>query len=154
MRMLTVILTTATLLASGAAWAANETDWARQIGEYWRVQEIEREQRQASLDELMSTMATEMESIRNAANDQEREALLAAHRSSTHEAMTLMREMGGLHLREVLSDHLGSGGGGKHTAYHEPREHMSDAARLADLENRLDMIQIMLESILEEQANH
>jgi hypothetical protein len=31
---------------------------------------------------------------------------------------------------------------------------MSDAARLADLENRLDMIQIMLESILEEQANH
>jgi hypothetical protein len=150
--MLTVTLTTAALLATGVAWTAQETDPARQIGEYWHAQEVQREQRQARLDELMSTMATEMQSIRNASSDKERRALMAAHRSSMHEALTLIREIGGLHLQDVLSDHVGAGA--KHVAHAQPREHMSDSARLADLENRLDMIQILLESILEEQAKY
>jgi hypothetical protein len=142
------------LLATGAAWTAEETDPARQIGEYWHAQQVQREERQGRLDELMSTMATEMQSIRNAGSDKERQALMTDHRASMHEAMALMREVGGLHLQDVLSDHIGSGAGagGKHAMHAQPREHMSDSSRLADLENRLDMIQIVLESILEEQA--
>ena len=43
-------------------------------------------------------------------------------------------------------------GGSGHIMMSQPRAHMSDAARLSDLETRVDMMQIMLESMLTEDA--
>jgi hypothetical protein len=144
-------------MVSGTAWA-QETDPAKQIAEYWQAEQAQRESRQARLDELMSTMAEEMEAIRGADDPAKRQALMVTHRKNMLEAMQLMRSMGGTHLQEAVADHLGSGVGAggdhNHAAPTRPREHMSDSSRLADLENRVDMMQIMIESIVGEQAKH
>ena len=155
MKMIPIAFATVVLMVSGTAWA-QETDPAKQIAEYWQAEQVQREARQARLDELMSTMAQEMEAIRDAGDPAERQALMVTHRKNMLEAMQLMRNMGGTHLQDVVADHLGSVAGAgsmhDHAVPARPRVHMSDSTRLADLENRVDMMQIMIESIVGEQA--
>lgn len=164
MRTLIVVITTATLLMSGALWS-QETDPAKQIAEQWRAEKVLRAEREARLNELMSIMAEEMEAIHEADDSGRRQQLMAKHRTHMYEAMDLMRDLGGTHMREVTSQHLGPKHGaasGSHMAKggHQsmmssiPREQISDASRLGDLETRVDMMQIMLESILAEQTQH
>jgi hypothetical protein len=146
------------MLAS-TAWG-QETDPAKQIAEQWRVEQAQHDARQARLDELISVMAREMETIRNTEDQSKRQALMATHRNNIREAMDLMREMGGVHMRDVLAEHLGPGAASDANAEHNhtmparPRDHMSDSRRLADLENRVDMLQVMMESAMEAQARN
>ena len=162
MRTLIVVITAATMLTSGAIWS-QETDPARQIAEQWQAEKALRAEREARLNELMSIMAEEMEAIHEAGERGEKQQLMTKHRAHMFEAMELMRELGGAHMREVTAQHMGShhaatGAAHKATGGHQsmmssiPREQFSDASRLGDLETRVDMMQIMLESMLAEQA--
>lgn len=158
MRTLIVIVTATTLLAAGSLWS-QETDPARQIAEAWQAEQDQRAEREQRLNELMTIMTGEMEAIHQANDRGERQQLLAEHREHMHEAMDLMRDLGGTHMREVTRQHLAP-----HSAMHHssgmagtmmpsrPREDLSDATRLNDLETRVDMMQIMLESMLTEEA--
>jgi len=157
MKMSTIIFAVIALVVSGSTWA-QETDPATQIADYWQAEQVQREVRQTRLDELMLTMAREMEAIRNTSDQQKRQTLMATHRENMLEAMQLMRNMGGAHLQDVVANHLGSGAGAggehEHAMPARARTHMSDSIRLADLENRIDMMQIMIESIVVEQAKN
>ncbi len=146
------------LLISGNGWAAQETDPVQDIAQYWEQEQAQRAERQARLQELMSTLAEEMEAIRGTTDKSKSQALLATHRANMHEAMGLMIDMGGPHLRDVLAEHIGAGAGAggkhQHAMPMQAREHMSDSVRLSDIENRLDMLQIIIESILADQSTH
>ena len=146
---------------AGTAWA--ETDPAAETEAQWAAERAARAERQARLETLMATMTEEMQAIRATSNRAERARLMGAHRDSMHEAMALMRDMGGEHMQAVVAEHLGRAPAArepsteaKHshrrTPTSRPRAGMSDADRLADLETRLDMMQIMMESMLEAQA--
>ena len=149
MRTLIVVFTATTLLAAGSLWS-QETDPARQIAEAWQAERQLRAEREQRLNGLMTAMSGEMRAIHDATDRNERQALLAAHRVHMHEAMDLMRDLGGNHLRDITSEHLAPQHG--HMMPSRSRDHMSDAVRLDDLELRVDMMQIMLESMLAEQA--
>lgn len=162
MRTIATAIALIAVMSTGTSWA-QESDPANEIAEQWQAEQAERVERQAWLDELMNTMADEMQAIRNAGNRDEREALMATHREHMREAMVLMRSMGGPHLREVMAEHLGDGMDPetdsdvprhqhKRWVPSRPRNEMSDAQRLTDLENRVDMMQIMIESIVEAEA--
>ena len=162
MRVLIIAVTIITMVMAGNL-LAQETDPARQIAEHWQTQQALRTEREERLNELMSIMAEEMEAIDKASNSEQRQQLMASHRIHMHESMDLMRDLGGAHLREVMTQHLGSHhdakygmhkapGDARQTSPSIPREQISDAARLSDLETRVDMMQIMLESMLSEQA--
>ena len=156
MRTLITMITATAVLAAGSLWA-QETDPARQIAEAWQAEQQMRVAHEERLNELMSLMATEMEAIHQASDRSERQQLLAKHRDHMYEAMDLMRDLGGSHMRDVTNQHLGP-----HSTMHQssgmagsmmqslPRQHMSDSTRLNDLETRVDMMQIMLESMLTE----
>ena len=163
MRTLVIVVTTATMLMAGSLWS-QETDPARQIAEQWQAEQTLRAEREQRLNELMSTMAEEMEAIHEADNSSQKQQMMAKHRAHMYEAMDLMRDLGGTHMHEISSQHLGPHQGSKSGAHmatgahHSmmssiPREEVSDASRLGDLETRVDMMQIMLESMLAEQAN-
>ena len=163
MRTLIIVVTTTTLLMAGSLWS-QETDPVSQIAEQWQAEQALRAEREQRLNELMSTMAQEMDAIHKAGDSSQKRQLMAEHRAHMVEAMDLMRDLGGAHLRDIASQHLGphhgaKGGANKTAGGHQsmmssiPREQISDAARLGDLETRVDMMQIMLESILAEQAN-
>ncbi len=164
MKTLYVTMATIALMLTGQVMA-QETDPAHLIAEQWRAEQVASEARQIRLEELMSTMAQEMEAIRSADDSDQRQALMVAHRDNMQEAIWLMRELGGLHMREVMAQHLGptTGSGGEsdasslhpqHSRPMRPRDQMSDSQRLADVENRMDMTQIMIESIVGEQSKH
>ena len=156
MRTLITLITATAVLATGSLWA-QETDPARQIAEAWQAEQEMRAEHEERLNELMTVMAEEMEAIHEAGNQTERQQLLAEHRDHMHEAMDLMRDLGGSHMRDVTKQHLGP-----HSKMHQssemagsmmqglPRQHMSDSTHLDDLETRVDMMQIMLESMLAE----
>ena len=135
--------------------------------DYWTALVAARIERQAELDELMGTMAAEMAVIRKTKDRKKREAFMAAHRTHMREAMSLTRGMGGKRMREIMAEHMGSGMASdmrpgtdtdqpQHTQTRtpaaRPRVEMSDAQRLRDLENRLDMMQVIMESMLEADA--
>lgn len=158
-----VVVGLTTMLLSGSGWA-QETDAASDMAQQWQTEQVEREARQARLDELMATMAEEMQTIRSTSNSKERQALMATHRDTMREAIELMQGMGGKHMREVMAEHMGPGmepatDANRPRHQHRritmarPREQMSDADRLADLETRLDMMQIMMESMMDEYAH-
>ena len=162
MRTLIVVFTATAMLMSGAIFS-QETDPARQIAEQWQAEQALRAEREARLNELMSIMAEEMEAIHEADERSQKQQLMAKHRAHMYEAMDLMRDLGGAHMRDVVEQHLGPHHGAmgkahKATGGHRsmmssiPREQISDAARLGDLETRVDMMQIMLESMMAEQA--
>lgn len=147
--------------AAGMAWA--QEDWVAISETQWEAEQASRALRQAELEEMMGTMAEEMKAIRATSNPEKRAELMASHRESMHQAMIMMSDMGGTFVHEMVSEHLGPAPAPASTAdaprhQHKrmpksrPRAGMSDAERLADLETRLDMMQIMMESMLESQA--
>jgi len=144
-----------TTLAQDDPAAASESQWA--------AEQAARAERQTELEALMATMAEEMHAIRATTNLDERAQLMEAHRESMREAMTLMSEMGGMYMHDMVAEHLGRGPASaeetdtprhqhKRAPISRPRAGMSDAERLADLEARVDMMQIMIESIIEAQV--
>jgi len=162
MRTLIAITVTTAVLAAGTIWA-QETDPVQQLSDAWQAEQAQRTEREQRLDQLMTVMTREMEAMHQTDDRSEQQKLLATHRQHMNEAMDLMRDLGGAHMRELTREHLGS----HHTMHHSsgmagaadghmmssrPREHMSDATRLGDLETRVDMMQIMLESMLTEDA--
>ncbi len=163
MKTLIIAVTTITMLMAGSVWS-QETDPARQIAEQWQAEQTLRAEREQRLNELMSTMAEEMEAIHEAREGNQRMQLMSKHRVHMYEAMDLMRDLGGTHMREVTAQHLGPHHNDRHGAHGTagghpkmmssiPRENISDAYRLRDLETRVDMMQIMMESMLAEQAD-
>ena len=108
----------------------------------------------------MGTMAEEMAVIRKTKDRKKRLAFMATHRTHMREAMGLMRGMGNERMREVMFKHMGPGMEPEtdsddpwhvyeRMAWSPPRAEMSDAQRLTDLESRLDMTQVMMESMME-----
>ncbi len=162
-KLLIVTVPIAVLLFAGA-WA-QETDPAQEIADQWAVEQALRVERQARLDTLMVTMAKEMAAIRSTTNRREKESLMVVHRENMREAMSLMRGMGGMHMREVMSEHMGSGmkpGMGSGMPEHGQKRmnsslshaEPSNEQRLTDLENRMDMMHVMMESMMEAEAVH
>lgn len=157
-----VVIGMSLLLLAGSGWA-QETNPASEIAQQLQAEQMERAQRQARLDALMETIADEMQAIRNSKNREERDALMVPHRENMREAMALMRDMGGMRMREVMTEHLDPAVNPKSSSdrpahLHKrpppvrPRATISDSERLADLENRLDMMQVMMESMMDDQA--
>lgn len=158
------VITSITILAiagtaAGTAWA--QEDWVAISETQWEAEQAARALRQAELEEMMGTMAEEMKAIRETSNPGKRAELMASHRESMKRAMMMMSDMGGTFIHEMVSEHLGPAPAStadapshqhKRMPKSRPRAGMSDAERLADLETRLDMMQIMMESMLESQA--
>ena len=57
---------------------------------------------------MAEATAEEREEIRGTADKNKRQALIASHRENMLEAMGLMLDMGGTHLRDVLAEHIGA----------------------------------------------
>ncbi len=163
MRTLIVVSTAAAMLLSGAIWS-QETDPARELTEQWQAEQAQRAEREQRLNELMTVMAQEMEALHETDDRDKHRQLMTTHRNHMYEAMDLMRDLGGAHMRDVMTEHLaphhathhasgmaGKGSGG-HMMMSRPRADMSDAIRLSDLEMRVDMMQLMMESMLNEQT--
>ena len=142
-------------LLVSSAWA-QETDPDRDISDEWAAEQAVRAERQDRLDELMMSMANEMAEIRATTDRTKRESLMAAHRENMREAMGLMRSMGGIHMREVMAEHTGPGMQHAHKGMHASQTHpeMSGEQRITDLENRMDMMHVMMESMMEANINH
>ena len=156
-----VVITLTAVLLTSSVWA-QESDPDSKIDVQWAAEKAERTDRQARLDELMGTLTEEMATIRKTKNRTERQALMVKHREHMAEAMSLMRGMGGTHMRELMTEHMESATGagmksdpprhrhkGRGIQSYRPRAEMSDAQRLTDLENRLDMMQVMMESMMD-----
>ena len=133
---------------STSAMPTNEDYWAKLVAE--------RFERQTRLDQLMGAMAAEMATVRKTNDVEKRQAMMTAHRKHMREAISLMHEMGGDRMRNLVSGHTGTAGDADRPGYMQqrmppsrPRAEMSDAQRLSDLEIRLDMMQVMLESLME-----
>jgi len=162
-KLMIVTVPIAVLLFAGA-WA-QETDPGREIADQWAAEQALRIEQQARLDTLMVTMAKEMAEIRSTTDRREKESLMVVHRENMREAMSLMRGMGGMHMRKVMSEHLGSGtkpgmGSGMPEHGHKrmnpslPQADPSNEQRVTDLENRMDMMHVMMESMIEAEAVH
>jgi hypothetical protein len=150
-----LVLVMAVLLTSSS--------WAQETSDQSANEQAKRTEQQVQVDEMMDTLAEEMAAIRGAKSQKERHALMATHQQHMREAMGLMRDMGGMHMREVMTEHMGPSmepkPGAEHrrhwhkrTAPIRPREELSNAQRLTDLENRLDMMQVIIESLMEGQG--
>ncbi len=156
-----VVITLTAVLLTSSVWA-QESGPATKNDVQWAAEKAERADSQARLDELMSTLTEEMAAIRKTKKRTERQALMVKHREHMAEAMSLMRGMGGTHMRELMTEHMESGMGAgmqsdrprhRHKSSgirsYRPRGEQSDAQRLTDLENRLDMMQVMMESMMD-----
>ena len=164
MKRLPLIVSLVAVLVTGPVWAQGETDPASDMAEQYAAEQAAREARQVRLNELMGIMAEEMDALHSAKSRKDRAAVMETHRKHMREAMSLMRGMGGERMREVMGGHMDAGMGQKMGAdgpahQHKrgmgarPRADMSDAQRLADIENRLDMMQVMMESLMNDYAN-
>lgn len=162
-RLLVIAALSGALFIS-SAWA-QETDPAGELTDQWAAEQAARAVRQERLDGLMVTMASEMADIRATTNRAERESLMVAHRENMREAMGLMRSMGGAHLRKAMSQHVRPGtkeemGSSMSEHAHkgmdssQPLIEMTSEQRLSDLENRMDMMHVMMESMMEVDAKH
>jgi len=155
MLVMSVIFGMAKAGTAVAAEPSGGADWQQELA----AEQAARETRQARLDELLATISSEMATIRATSNMQEREALMAVHQGHMLEAMELMQEMGSDQMQEVMAEHMASGleqetragqpvHGPKTRSFRRPRSELSDAQRLADLEIRVDMMQVMIESLM------
>lgn len=153
-----VVVPIAMLLFAGA-WA-QETDPAHDISRDWAAQQAQRAENQARLDVLMGTMTEEMAAIRTATSRKDRETLMTKHREHMREAMGLMRGMSGKHMREVMAEHTGPGM--KQGMDMDSQQHMrknmdanskhpgmNNDERISDLEIRMDMMSVMMESMMQ-----
>ena len=165
MRTFIAIFTASALLAAATLWS-QESDPSGQIANELQTEQAQRADREQRLNEMMSVMAGEMEALHQTEDRVKHRQMMATHRNHIFEAMDLMRDLGGAHMCDVMTEHLaphhathhasgptGMTGGG-HMMASRPRAHMSDATRLSDLETRVDMMQIMMESMLTEQADN
>ena len=142
----------AMLLIAGA-WA-QETDPSADMSRAWAEQEAQRAANQARMDELMETMSEEMAAIRASTSHKDREALMTEHREHMLEAMSLMRGMNGVHMREAMAGHAGPGmknDMGMDASMQHPGMNAED--RIGDLEIRVDMKSIMMESMMQADSN-
>ncbi len=115
---------------------------------------------EARLEELMDLMSEEMAVLRATEDVQDRASLMATHREHMREAMALMSGMGGETMSRML-EHMNAaapaatGQRPRRHVHRRPmvsRSSMTDAQRLVDLEARVDMMQMMMESMLEQEA--
>jgi len=157
-KMLVIVLTAG--LLSGVAGAQEIEPFSTNVmptnEDYWANLVAERIERQTRLDELMRTMAEEMATVRKTGDAEIRQAMMTTHREHMRQAISLMRDMGSRRMRSLASGHTGAGGDADTSGYMQermppshPRTEMSDAQRLSDLEIRLDMIQVLMESLME-----
>lgn len=115
---------------------------------------------EARLEELMDLMSEEMAVLRATENAQDRASLMATHRDHMREAMALMSGMGGEMMTRMLehmnaAEPAAAGQPQRRHVHRRPmasRSTMTDAQRLLDLEARVDMMQMMMESMLEQGA--
>lgn len=153
----------ATALVAGRAWAQEPSAGQNSTEDELAAEQLEDVEWQARLDELMEIMFEEMTVIRDTEERDDREALMAEHREHMREAMSLMHGMGGDRMRELMSSHMDAEltpaePASRPAHLHrrarpaQPRAGISIAQRLTDLENRMDMMQIMMESLLDEYA--
>lgn len=158
-----VFLVVATALVVGRSWAQEPSARQDATDDDLVAEQLEDVARQARLDELMGIMLEEMTVIRETEERDDREALMAEHREHMREAMSLMHGMGGDRMRELMSSHMDAeltpaepesrpAHLHKRARPAPPRAGISIAQRLTDLENRMDMMQIMMESLLDEYA--
>ena len=154
-----LFITLVAVFLASSGWA-QETDPDHLISDQWAAEQAQRAKDQARLEVLIDTIAEEMTRIRATENRGERDALMATHRQHMREAMALLRGTGGTHMREVVAEHTGSGmdpgmkmdgqkGMLKPMDPSRPRMERSDAQRLTNLEIRLDMMQVMMESVMD-----
>ena len=152
-----LILVPIAILLFAGAWA-QETDPVHDISRDWAELKAQRAENQARLDVLISIMSEEMAAIRATGNRDDRETLMVKHREHMHEAIGLMDGMSGKHMREVMAEHTGSGVKQEtdgqqqmHMSTDESGPHagMSVEERIGDLEIRMDMMSIMMESMME-----
>lgn len=121
-------------------------------------------ERQELLDNLITQLSEEMEIIRNTEDRAERERLMAIHHETMREAMELVRDMGGVHMRTVMAEHMAphletpAEPDNRPRHRHKkppvapPRPQISMSQRVEDLENRVDMMQVIIESLLDQQS--
>jgi len=115
------------------------------------------------IEELMATLADEMAEIRRTRDRAERQRLMEVHRTNMREALILMREIGGEQMATIMASHMEA----QDKVPQEPNKRVhrhkqppvfdtsgtsKESSRLTDLELRLDMMQIMLESLVDQYA--
>ncbi|NIO39370.1 MAG: hypothetical protein GTO41_03695 [Burkholderiales bacterium] len=163
MRQTIIVIALTAGLLSGAAWPQDieplQTASMPTSGDYWAQMLADRLERQARFDELMAAMVEEMATIRKTSDRDKRQALMTIHREHMRAAIELMRGMGGERMRNIVSAHTGASGNSdrsgdsqKSIPSSRPRTEMSDAQRLSDIEIRLDMMQVIMESLMESDA--
>lgn len=154
-----VLIALMAILATGSV-IAQETDFSMELTQQFAAERAQKAKDKVRMDSLMETMAKEMADLRATKDPKKRAAIMKTHRQNMRESMSLMRGMGGEHMRTMMSEHAGpgmqhkdTGKASKHAHKNRgmtrPRAEMSDAERLADLEIRLDMMQVMMESMME-----
>ena len=153
-----IMIALVAMLATGTI-GAQETDMSQEWTQQRAAERAQHAQDQSRMDALMGNMAKEMADLRATTDPKKRAALMKTHRENMRESMGLMRGMGGERMQTMMSEHAGPGmqhkdsgdaskPAHKHKRMIRPRAEMSDAERLADLENRLDMMQVMMESMM------
>ena len=114
---------------------AQETDPPKRISEQWVAAQERQVMYETRLHELDAIIDKEMATMRTMSPGTERQALMQTHRNHMLEAVGLMVKLGDPGLRDVLAEHAGP-------------QSVDDAHRLMMLEDRLDMIVVMMESLL------
>ena len=115
------------------------------------------------LEEVMATLADEMTAIRRTRNPEDRRHMMDKHRENMREALVLMREMGGEAMRSMMAEHMSVQDDMSQPARKRVHRHKQPPvsgggsesggpSRLTDLELRLDMMQVMMESLIEQCA--
>jgi uncharacterized protein YicC (UPF0701 family) len=117
---------------------------------------------EARLEIAMAGLAEEMAVIRATRDPDERQRLMDTHLNNMRETLILMRGMGGEAMQMLMAEHLAASEqeapkGKRPIHVHKwPTEISASTSGglppLADLELRLDMMQVVLESLVEQCA--
>ena len=159
--MLMIALTAG--LLSGVAWAQDieplQTSPMPTSVDYWAQMLADRLERQVRFDEMMVAMVEEMTTIRKTIDRDKRQAMMTTHREHMRAAIELLRSTGSERMRDVVSVHTGASGDSDRSGDRQirmpssrPHTEMIDAQRLSDIEIRLDMMQVMMELLMESDA--
>jgi hypothetical protein len=120
MRTLIIIFAATAVLAAGSI-LAQESDPGQQLSNASQAEQDQRAERQERLNELMSVMAQEMQALHETGDPEKHRQLMATHRNHMFEAMDLMRDMGGMHMRNVMNEHIAP-----HHGMHHGRQRSHD----------------------------
>ncbi len=116
-----------------------------------------------ALEVTMAALADEMAAIRRTKDPKERRRMMDEHRENMREALIQMREMGGEAMQSMMAEHMGvqddmSPPDKKRLHRHKQSpvtgggRASGTPSRMTDLELRLDMLQVMMESMVEQCA--